>query len=257
MTQNECLNYLLTYLLNERGLSCAQIPASPHEQRHLLRALMNLREPSPAGDEFIRVQNEYLHEEINKKGITYADSLPFVSDKLCLWQGDITTLACDAIVNAANSAMLGCFVPCHGCIDNAIHTFAGVQLRMECSEIMKKQGCPEPTGKAKLTSAYCLPCKYILHTVGPVALPELTDEHCAMLAECYRSCLSLAEKFGLHSIAFCCISTGEFRFPNQRAAEIAVSAVKSYLKNSSIERVIFNVYKDIDREIYRRLLSGN
>ena len=171
-------------------------------------------------------------------------------------QGDITTLRCDAIVNAANSAMTGCYVPNHRCIDNAIHSFAGVELRLECDEIMNRQGHGEPTGQAKITNAYNLPCKYIIHTVGPIISYKLTSEDCELLASCYRSCLNLAAKNNLESIAFCCISTGEFHFPNDKAAQIAIKTVEEFMKkDTSVKKVIFNVFKDMDKEIYRELLK--
>ena len=172
-----------------------------------------------------------------------------------LWQGDITTLRCDAIVNAANSGMTGCYVPCHACIDNCIHTYAGVQLRLECARLMNEQGHLEGTGRAKITPAYNLPCRYVIHTVGPIASDTVTKNEKELLSSCYRSCLELAEKYSAESIAFCCISTGEFHFPNDKAAEIAVQTVREYKKqeNSKIE-VIFNVFKDIDLKIYQDLL---
>lgn len=171
-----------------------------------------------------------------------------------LWQGDITTLAADGIVNAANSQMLGCFVPCHGCIDNAIHTYAGVQLRQECASIMAGQKA-EQTGSAKITKAYNLPCHYVLHTVGPIIYGVVTETDRKLLADCYRSCLDLAAAYGLHSVAFCCISTGEFHFPNRLAAEIAVMTVEEWQKeNPDQMEVIFNVFKDNDYKIYRQLL---
>lgn len=220
----------------------------------LLRALLNERPPMPASEEFLRVQDAYLQEELRRKGITdYADLEP-VEPGIYLWQGDITALKCGAIVNAANARMLGCFCPNHGCIDNAIHTFAGVQLRLECAEIMRRQGHAEPTGSAKITGAYNLPCDFILHTVGPTITGEVTPQDEEDLANCYRSCLELAEKNGIKSVAFCCISTGEFRFPNRRAAEIAVETVRRYKGDTE---VIFNVFKDSDYEIYRGLLGGN
>ena len=173
-----------------------------------------------------------------------------------LWQGDITRLAADAIVNAANSQMLGCFVPCHGCIDNAIHTAAGLQLRLECARIMGQQGREEPTGRAKITKAYNLPCRYGLHTVGPIIYGSVTAEDRQLLASCYRSCLELAKRYDLENVAFCCISTGEFRFPNELAAEIAVSTAEEFLREEEGRmEVIFNVFKDKDYEIYRRLLG--
>ena len=241
---------------------------------------------------FLKVQDEYLKEEINKKGIVdindlepikevidisnlesikgsadinKLESIKEISDinnvnpiqkGIYLWQGDITTLRCDAIVNAANSAMTGCYVPNHRCIDNAIHSFAGVELRLECDEIMNRQGHGEPTGQAKITNAYNLPCKYIIHTVGPIISYKLTSEDCELLANCYRSCLNLAAKNNLESIAFCCISTGEFHFPNDKAAQIAIKTVEEFMKkDTSVKKVIFNVFKDMDKEIYRELLK--
>ena len=214
--------------------------------------------PKPADSGFLRVQNEYLQEELRLKGTTDIADLRPIAPDIYLWQGDITTLKCDGIVNAANSQMLGCFCPNHGCIDNAIHTFAGVQLREECAEIMKAQGKEEETGRAKITRAYNLPCKYILHTVGPIVYGKLTERHEKLLAGCYRSCLSLADKNGLNSIAFCCISTGEFRFPNARAAEMAIRTVKEYKRRTNGRiKVIFNVFKDYDYEIYAGLLGSD
>ena len=202
------------------------------------------------------MQDEYLKEEINKKGIVDINNLNPIQKGIYLWQGDITTLRCDAIVNAANSAMTGCYVPNHRCIDNAIHSFAGVELRLECDEIMNRQGHGEPTGQAKITNAYNLPCKYIIHTVGPIISYKLTSEDCELLANCYRSCLNLAAKNNLESIAFCCISTGEFHFPNDKAAQIAIKTVEEFMKkDTSIKKVIFNVFKDMDKEIYRELLK--
>ena len=222
----------------------------------MLRSLMNVRMASPVSEEFLAVQNDYLHEETKEKGITDIADLTPVREDMYIWQGDITTLKCDAIVNAANSGMTGCYVPCHGCIDNCIHTYAGVQLRNYCAEIMEKQGHEEETGKAKITPGFNLPCKYILHTVGPVITGDLTKNDEELLASCYRSCLELAEKNEVNSMAFCCISTGEFHFPNERAAQIAVKTVREYRydHNSKI-KVIFNVWKDIDYDIYSRLLG--
>lgn len=255
MNQDEKRIYLIKELLKEqteyRNIS---IPEEKAEQKQLLRGLMNIRRPHPASAEFLKIQDEYLQEAIFQKGIVELNDIPVVGDGIYLWQGDITTLRCDAIVNAANSGMTGCYAPCHGCIDNAIHTYAGIQLRLECAKMMAEQGHSEPTGQAKLTRAYNLPCNYILHTVGPIVQSRPTAEDDKLLADCYRSCLELAEKNGIKSIAFCCISTGEFHFPNDMAAEIAVKAVKGFKANSGIE-VIFNVFKDLDLKIYRKLLG--
>ena len=221
-------------------------------QRRLLRSLMNLRPPMKASREFLNLQDMLLKAEVLEKGIVDTGNF---SDKIVLWQGDITRLNADAIVNAANNKLLGCFYPCHGCIDNAIHSAAGVQLRYDCAKIMENQGYDEPTGGAKITKAYNLPCKYVIHTVGPIVTGKLTDKHCMELAKCYSSCLSLAAEYKLKSIAFCCISTGEFHFPNEQAAEIALAETRTFLqKDNSIERVIFNVFKDIDFEIYDKLI---
>ncbi len=173
-----------------------------------------------------------------------------------MWRGDITTLQCDAIVNAANSGMTGCYQPCHNCIDNCIHTYAGVQLRNACNELMEQQGHAEPTGQAKITPAYNLPSRFVLHTVGPIVQGRLTDEHCRLLASCYRACLELAEQNHVQSIAFCCISTGVFMFPNEKAAEIAVETVQTYREaiGSQID-VIFNVFQEFDEVVYRSLLA--
>ena len=258
MTQEERRAYLINKLLNEQpAYAKIEIPHSSGEQKTLLRALFNVRMPAPVDAEFLQVQDAYLEEELRHRGVTDADALPEVQPGIAIWQGDISTLRCDAIVNAANSGMTGCYVPNHRCIDNCIHTFAGVQLRFDCDKLMKIQGMPESTGKAKITKAYNLPCRYILHTVGPIISGPLTKRECELLASCYRSCLQLAAEYELESVAFCCISTGEFHFPNQRAAEIAVETVRAFLKTeTSIKKVIFNVFKDIDKEIYERLLAG-
>lgn len=250
------LDLLIKALCEERGES---VPAlTDCEKRKFFRALVNVRMPETASKEFLKIQDEYLQEELRLKGTTdIADLTPLSSD-IYLWQGDITTLKCEAIVNAANPQMLGCFCPNHGCIDNAIHTFAGVLLRQECAGIMKAQKHSEPTGQAKMTKAYNLPCKYILHTVGPIVYGELTHRHEKQLSDCYRSCLTLADKNGLQSIAFCCISTGEFNFPNERAAEIAIKTVKEYKRQTGSKiKVIFNVFKDYDYECYAKLLGAN
>ena len=248
---------LIEYLLSENNLT-AQISQDETEQKRLFRALVNVRMPKPVSNEFLHLQGEYLQAEIKAKGITDIDDLSPVLTDIYLWQGDITTLKCDGIVNAANAKLLGCFCPNHGCIDNAIHTYSGVQLRQECAEIMRVQGYDEPTGQAKITKAYNLPSKYILHTVGPIVYGELTEKHEQELANCYRSCLTLADKHGLQSIAFCCISTGEFMFPNERAAEIAMQTVSEYkTQTQSIIKVIFNVFKRCDYDIYARLLKAD
>ena len=256
MTQTKRRLFLIEYLLSESGERIG-IPTDEYNQKRLLRSLFNIRMPKDTSAEFLKIQDAYLQEENRRKGITDLADLEPVQDGIYLWQGDITTLKCDAIVNAANSQMLGCFNPCHGCIDNAIHTFAGIQLRRDCNEIMHEQGHDEPTGQAKITPAYNLPCRYIIHTVGPIVSGKLNEQHCELLKSCYLSCLKLAEENGVDSIAFCCISTGVFRFPQREAAQIAVDTVKKYKAemNSNI-KVIFNVFKDDDYIIYNELLRS-
>lgn len=257
MTQNDRRKYLITELLNEQPeYADISIPKEKSEQKKLLRALFNVRLPLPISDDFLMVQDEYLQEEIAQKGITSIDDLEPIKPDIYLWQGDITTLKSDAIVNAANSQMLGCFCPNHGCIDNAIHTFSGVQLRLKCAKMMQKQGKDEEIGKVKITPAYNLPCKYILHTVGPIVTGKLTEKDCKLLRSCYHSCLALADEYKLNSIAFCCISTGEFHFPNDKGAKIAIETVSEYkrLTNSKI-KVMFNVFKNSDYKIYREYLG--
>ena len=257
MTQAERLAFLIEYLINENnGLESFHIPVEENARKRLLRSLMNIRPPKPAAKDFLDIQGEYLQEEKTKKGVITLADIPFVKSGIYLWQGDITRLSVDAIVNAANSGMLGCFVPCHGCIDNAIHSAAGIELRLECSRIMEKQKTEEPAGRAKITKAYHLPCRYVLHSVGPIIYGEVTQRDCNLLSDCYRSCLELAAAYRLKSIAFCCISTGEFHFPNEAAAQIAIQTVKDYQKkNPGGMEVIFNVFKDWDYEIYRQLLG--
>ncbi len=259
MNQTERRLYLIRSLMNEKTeYKSLAVPSDSSGQKQLLRSLMNVRMPKVADSEFLKIQDEYLKEELEHSGITnFSDLMPIDGD-LYLWQGDITKLKCGAIVNAANSGMTGCYIPCHTCIDNCIHTFAGVQLRLECAELMQKQGHEEPTGQAKITKAYNLPCDYVIHTVGPIVDGKVATEDEQLLASCYRSCLELAERNRIKSIAFCCISTGVFHFPNERAAEIAVHTVRQYkAETGSGMKVIFNVFKDQDREIYERLLRAD
>ena len=251
----ERLTYLLEYLLSERSnIGSVQIPNDSQDKFRLYRSLVNIRPPVKADENFIKAEDEYLTSLIEEKGITDINELSPVEDKIYLWQGDITTLGCDAIVNAANSGMTGCWQPCHSCIDNCIHTFAGVRLRYKCNELMQAQGYEEPTGCAKITPAYNLPCKYIIHTVGPIVRGSLTERERDLLRSCYTSCLELAKESGIKSIAFCCISTGVFGFPQKEAAEIAVSTVRAFLKENDM-KVIFNVFKDDDLELYRSILN--
>lgn len=246
----------LEYLIKTLNSNVA-IPQDKKGKEDLLRTLMNVWEVEELPDEFYRLQDEYLQEKLAQTELTNLEQLTEVEKNIYLWQGDITTLKVDAIVNAANKALLGCFIPHHRCIDNAIHSKAGVQLRRECFDIMQKQGEYEKTGQAKLTSGYNLPAKYVLHTVGPIIYDKVEESDKELLASCYRNCLELAVKNGIKSVAFCCISTGEFRFPNELAAEIAVSTVRTFLKNhpESEIKVVFNVFKDSDFDIYRKILD--
>lgn len=221
-----------------------------------LRALMNVRMPGELSEEFLQIQDAYLAEENAGRGIVTLAEIQELSTDLYLWKGDITRLQVGAIVNAANSGMTGCYQPCHNCIDNCIHTYAGIELRNYCNDIMQRQGYAEPTGQAKITPAFNLPCDYVIHTVGPIVQGKLTVEHESLLMSCYESCLRIAEENNLESIAFCCISTGVFMFPNEKAAELAIQTVKQYKDRTKTKiKVIFNVFKEEDERIYRRFLG--
>lgn len=267
MTRDEKISRLIQYLKEENpGYAAIQEPVNEVENRRLLRTLMNVRWPGEATADYYQLQDELLREEQEEKGVVRPEDIPFWEeshpdsglrhpDRISLWQGDITRLAADAIVNAANSELLGCFVPCHGCIDNAIHSAAGIQLRNECARIMETQGCEEPPGRAKITGGYNLPARFVIHTVGPVVGQQVTQTQREQLRSCYLSSLRLAEKHGMKSIAFCCIATGEFHFPNKEAAKIAVDTVDRYLGRSQIRQVIFDVYKTEDYHIYSKILQ--
>ncbi len=260
MTQRERRLYLINYLVGENSrFNAIEIPTDSDEQKKLLRALFNLRPPKAIDEEFLAVQDSYLQTEIEHRGIVDSDTFAptTYNERIYIWQGDITALKVDAIVNAANSALLGCFQPLHNCIDNIVHTLSGIQLRLACNELMNKQGHEEETGKAKITPAYNLPSKYVLHTVGPIISGKLTDRDKKLLADCYNSCLEEAAKNDVKSIAFCCISTGVFCFPQQEAAEIAVKTVSTFLQNNNSDiKVVFNVFTDKDLEIYQNILSS-
>ena len=248
----EKLDYLIKTLNSE-----IEIPEIEQEKKDLFRSLMNTWKVSELPSKFYKVQDEYLQEVLSAKGITKLEDLTEIAKNIYLWQGDITTLEVDAIVNAANKALLGCFIPHHRCIDNAIHTQAGLQLRKECDEIMKAQGTFEKTGQAKITAGYNLPAKHVIHTVGPIIYRVVEDDDKELLASCYRNSLKLALENNLNSIAFCCISTGEFRFPNDLAAEIAVAEVKKFFReNPAVDlKVVFNVFKDLDKKFYEDILG--
>lgn len=255
MEKTELLDYLLEHLLTEAGqpIDIAR-RYNNADKRRLLRGLMNVRPARPIGEDFLRLQDEWL-AGVNRNHVHINELAP-IAGNFYLWQGDITRLACDAIINAANSAMLGCFIPCHACIDNAIHSAAGIQLRLECAALMR--GGELPVGKARMTHAWNLPSRYIIHTVGPNVGEELTAAHCEQLADCYKACLQLAVEHRLASLAFCCISTGVFGFPNEKAAEIAVNTIKSFQEQAACNiKIVFNVFKDEDFAIYRKLLSSS
>ncbi|MGG7059377.1 protein-ADP-ribose hydrolase [Clostridium nigeriense] len=268
--QDERLDYLVKELCKD-SIEYKTMKVNKADRRIAMRSLMNIRVPKSISKEFLKIQDEFLKEEAVNKGIISLDDIPTVreeygskidyADKISIWQGDITRLSVDGIVNAANSQMLGCFVPCHKCIDNAIHSSAGIELRQECYEYMQGKrktdlDYEEPTGSAVVTSAYNLPCKYVIHTVGPIVYNDLTDNLRDDLKNCYLSCLKAAVKSGVRSIAFCCISTGEFHFPNEEAAKIALRTVSDFLKTHEeyIDRIIFNVFKDYDLDIYKKLI---
>ena len=259
MDQRERRAYLIRELLKELPqYREMELPRDEEEQKRLLRSLMNIRPPRSISPEFLKIQDAYLGEEVRRRGITDSAALPgsMADSRMTLWRGDITTLKADAIVNAANSALRGCFVPCHSCVDNIIHSVSGIQLRLACDEIMNKQGHDEPVGTAKVTPAFNLPCRYVIHTVGPIVNGILERRHCDQLRDCYRSCLEAAEAYPIKSIAFCCISTGLFGFPKEPAAGIAVKTVGEYLQgDTQIEKVVFAVFTREDQEIYSRLLG--
>ncbi len=257
MNQSERRQYLIRELLGEDPrFAGICIPGNVDEQKQLLRALMNVRMPKEISREFLMVQDAYLTVSAKEKGVVELSDLTPVQPGIYLWKGDITRLKVDAIVNAANSEMTGCYHPNHGCIDNCIHTYAGVQLRLKCAKIMEQQGTLEPAGQAKITPGYNLPARYVIHTVGPIVNGRVTERDEDLLASCYLSSLKLAREKGLRNIAFCCISTGVFHFPNDRAAKIAVQTVKEYTEKERYDiEVIFNVFKEIDEDIYKRLLK--
>lgn len=257
MSQEDRRRWLIQRLLEESPYyRDYRIPEEEQKQKVLLRSLMNVRMPGEIDEEFLAVQDEYLQQVNREKGIVTLDEMQEVQPDLYIWQGDITRLQTGAIVNAANSGMTGCYQPCHNCIDNCIHTYAGIQLRNYCNDLMQKQGKEEPTGQAKITLAFNLPCDYVIHTVGPIVEGFLRKKHEELLASCYRSCLKIADENGVQSIAFCCISTGVFLFPNRKAAEIAVQTVKKYKEDTkSPIKVIFNVFKEEDLEIYHEILG--
>ena len=279
MIRNEAQTERLDYLLEKFKEDSVyygdlEVGDDYEEKRMALRALMNIRGPMPMQDSVVKIQDEFLAEETKEKGIVSLDMIPTVArqygsrhifaDKISIWQGDITRIRTGAVVNAANSQMLGCFVPCHRCIDNAIHSAAGIQLRAECSNYMESRKMQygsryqEPTGRAVLTKGYNLPAEYVIHTVGPIVCDALNDGHRQDLRDCYENVLKCCVENGIRSVAFCCISTGEFHFPNAEAAKIATETVTGFLKRnaSEFDRIIFDVFKDMDRKLYEEELAG-
>ena len=264
MTQNERLDYLVEeFKTDSVRYKDLTTPSDTEGKRQLLRSLMNIRMPGEMDESVVEIQDDYLQERIRENGIVELGDILEIRNGISIWQGDITRLKVDAIVNAANSQMLGCFVPMHTCIDNCIHTFAGIQLRAECNRQMKRmrsrygRDYEQPTAVPMLTDAYNLPAKKVVHVVGPIVQDRLTPELEQDLADCYSNTLDLCAENDLRSVAFCCISTGVFRFPNKRAAEIAVHTVKEWLEAhpGKVDRVIFNVFKDEDRRYYESELQ--
>lgn len=262
----EKIDYLIDYLLKEkREVKLDRLPQTEEEKKKVFRSLCNIREPGKISNEFLKVQDEYLQEELKNKNVTDVKDIKTIntsiknSDKMCLWKGDITTLKIDAIVNAANSRGLGCFIPCHKCIDNQIHTFSGIELRNECDEIMKEKNYYLPTGEAFITKGYNLPAKYVIHTVGPIVYGEVTKKEEDELINAYTNSLELAKEHKIRTIAFPCISTGEFRFPKDMAVKYAFLAVEKFLDENrdSFDKIVFNVFSEEDSEIYESYIKQN
>ena len=254
------LLFLIDYLIKEgnyeynKELENALKENNEEVLYNYFRYLMNIRLPNNISEEYLKIEDEYLQDRLKSKTITDIENIKPIRDNLYLWQGDITTLNIDAVVNAANSAMLGCFIPLHKCIDNAIHSASGTRLRLYCNDIMK--GKFEDTGKCIITPAFNLPSKYILHTVGPIIQNNVYKKDEELLYSCYKSCLQTSKENNIKSIAFCCISTGEFKFPNEEASKIAVNAVKDFLDNSKYDiKIVFNVFKDFDYQLYYDILK--
>ncbi len=266
----EKLDYLIHYLLTEnKEITINENLINQEDKKRLYRSLCNIRNPKPIEEEYIQIEKEYLQEELQKKKITKIENIKTVQDifpntslkhkdKICLWQGDITELEIDAIVNAGNSQGLGCFIPCHKCIDNQIQTYAGVALRLECNEIMREKNYFLPTGEVFITKGYNLPARFVIHTVGPIIQDRVTQKQEEQLANCYIHVLELARKKGIKTIAFPCISTGEFRFPKDKACLLAIGAVENYLEQqkNSFEKIVFNVYGGEDYKIYEKNIQN-
>lgn len=257
----EKLDFLIHYLIKEnKNIDIKELPQNIKDKKRLYRSLCNIREPLPISKEYIKIENKFLKEENKVKGIIKSKGIVslinYKGTKICLWKGDITTLNVDAIVNAANSQGLGCFIPCHKCIDNAIHSASGIELRLECNQVMKEIGTLQ-TGKVFITKAYNLPSKYIIHTVGPIIYENVTEKEISELKNCYINSLKIAKEKNIKVIAFPCISTGEFRFPKDLASKVAVETIKEYLstKEKYFEKIIFNVFLEEDYNIYLKNLG--
>ena len=272
--QQERLAYLLYEMQQDmKEYQGTEIPEDYDNRKKTLRGFMNMRMPKPVSEEVLHIWDEFLQEEVKERGIVELRDIPTIKrkygsihpfgEKLSVWKGDITRLKVGAIVNAANSQLLGCFIPCHNCIDHVIHSASGIQLREECYSIMQKKRAElgedyeEPVGTAVLTKGYNLPADYVIHTVGPIVENKLNSELCEQLQSCYENVLKCAVENGIRSVAFCCISTGEFCFPNEMAANIAVETVSEFLEENSdkFDRIIFNVFKEIDLELYKNRLN--
>lgn len=255
----EKLLYLINCLAKESKINIDELPSNETELKNLFRSLMNMRPPNNISEDYLKIEDKFLKEELDKKLITNIENLKPIKNNLYIWKGDITALKIDAIVNASNSAMLGCFYPMHKCIDNAIHSAAGTRLRLFCRDIINQCGGYLETGDAKITPAFNLPCKYVLHTVGPIIKDKVSKKDKELLYSCYKSCLNLVVENNIKSVAFCCISTGEFRFPNDLAVDIALYSVNDFLKGNKERniKIVFNVFKDIDYELYNKKLKEN
>lgn len=261
------LDYLLEYLLKEDGRHKEHFGGDLKTQKNLYRALVNIREAKPISSEFLEIEDEYLQEELESKNVTDVTTIKTIAqslknysiknaDKICLWQGDITKLKIDCIVNPANSQGLGCFIPNHNCIDNQIQTFAGIRLRLECNEYMKTINYNLPTSHCFITKGYNLPAKNVIHAVGPIVEYDLTDDLKELLADTYRNCLKCAVENNIKTISFPCISTGVFRFPKDEAAKIAIRVVDEFISNNKnkLDKVVFNLWNDEDVIIYERYI---
>lgn len=257
----EKLDFLIDYLIKEnKNIYIKEMPRDLEGKNRLYRSLCNIREPMPIAKEYTKIENEFLQEENIRKGINDSNEIEsfikYKGTEICLWQGDITTLKIDTIVNAANSQGLGCFIPCHKCIDNNVHSMSGIELRRECNEIMQEVGVLK-TGKAFITKGYNLPAKYVIHTVGPIIYKNVTEKEIIELKNCYINSLEIAKENNLKTIAFPCISTGEFKFPKELASRIAVETIKEYLKTSEkyFEKIVFDVFEDNDYNSYLKYLG--